>query len=297
MRTLFFGLGLLCFSVACGHSATGGADAGDGIGPQGGTVPHLYFAVVGDTRPMNSDDVGSYPTAIITKIYADIAAMNPQPQFVISTGDYMNAALTASQQLDLYLTAAKQFTGGPLFPVMGNHECTGATSSNCAGNFVTKNYQAYMAQMASLVGESQPYYVVNFNGDGKAWTAKLVVVACNAWDATQKTWLQSELAKPTTYTIVARHEEIGASSGPPCLPDADTIIAQNPYSVLLVGHSHYFQYIGFQKEVIIGNGGAPLYSTSAHYGYATLEQQSGGFLTTEYDYQTAAPLQSFTIPY
>jgi hypothetical protein len=46
----------------------------------------------------------------------------------------------------------------------------------------------------------------------------------------------------------------------------------------------------------VGNGGAPLYRATDHYGYATVQQQSNGFLVTEYDYQTAAPLQSFTIP-
>src|SRR5207245_2657438 len=41
------------------------------IGPNGGTVSSLYFAVVGDTRPGNIDATSSYPTAIITKIYQD----------------------------------------------------------------------------------------------------------------------------------------------------------------------------------------------------------------------------------
>jgi hypothetical protein len=48
----------------------------------------LTFAVVGDTRPPTVEDVAGYPSEIITKVYAGIAAHTPQPAFVIGTGDY-----------------------------------------------------------------------------------------------------------------------------------------------------------------------------------------------------------------
>ena len=64
------------------------ADPGcESIGPTGGTVSRLYFAVVGDTRPANVDDTSGYPTTVITKIFQDMQGMSPPPTFGVSTGD------------------------------------------------------------------------------------------------------------------------------------------------------------------------------------------------------------------
>jgi len=35
-----------------------------------------------------------------------------------------------------------------------------------------------------------------------SWTSKTVFVAANAWSDAQATWLDAELAKPTTYTFL-----------------------------------------------------------------------------------------------
>ena len=117
------------------------------VGSNGGsdTLDELRFAVVGDTRPPNIDDTADYPTAIITKIWQDVEAESPHPPFAVSTGDYMFAEHVrhgADPQLELYLPRARAFTG-MLYPAMGNHECTGATASNCgpgAADGITKNY-------------------------------------------------------------------------------------------------------------------------------------------------------------
>jgi len=262
------------------------------IGPNGGSVSKLFFAVIGDTRPPNIDDTGGYPTAVITKIYADVSAMNPQPQFVVTTGDYMFASAYGNQgsaQMSLYMQAAGQFKN-PIFAAMGNHECTGATASNCAGA-PTNNMNAYMNAMVKPLGKQVPYYTVPINDSNGQWSAKIVIAACNDWDQTQYQWLQGELAKPTTYTFVVRHEPTG-TSGAPCVSEMDALLSQSTYDLFIVGHSHTFNHS--QKEVVIGNGGAPL-SGNVGYGYATVEQQQGGFLVTQYDYMSAQPLGTFTV--
>jgi hypothetical protein len=277
--------------ATCSDAGTPTSPAGT-IGVGGGSVSSLYFAVVGDTRPANPDDTANYPTAVIQKIYADIEAMSPRPQFVITTGDYMFADPSSGQaqpQISLYMQAASQFEG-PLFPAMGNHECTGATDSNCATT-PTTNLQAFMSTLMAPLGVTTPYYTIPINDSAGAWTAKIVVAACNAWDATQYTWLQGELAKPTTYTFIVRHEP-RHTSGPPCVTEMDALLNTTTYDLFIVGHSHTYEHYG--KQLTVGNGGAPM-TGSGGFGFATVQQQPSGFTVTQYDYMTAAPLETFSL--
>ena len=182
------------------------------------------FAIVGDTRPPNPDDVAGYPTAIITTIWDDVEQVSPKPDFAIATGDYQFSSIgsssTVNQQLDLYLGARAHYSN-PVLAVMGNHECTGFTSSNCGGgnrDGLTPLYTAFMNRMVMPLGFTRPYYEVKLTAQDATWTAKIVMVAANAWDATQERWLEQVLAEPTTYTFVVRHESINANTAPGVLP-------------------------------------------------------------------------------
>jgi hypothetical protein len=73
-----------------------GSGSGSGSGPGNDGSDALTFAIVGDTRPSSVDDTANYPTAIITKIFQDVAAT--PAQFVISTGDYQYASITGAEQ-------------------------------------------------------------------------------------------------------------------------------------------------------------------------------------------------------
>jgi hypothetical protein len=270
----------------------GGGGPGTGIGPNGGTVDHVYFAVVGDTRPANIDDTANYPTAIIEKIYSDIEGMSARPQFVVGTGDYQYASTTGGQnatQLNLYATAAKQYTG-TVFAAMGNHECDGYTADNCTS--ATANFTAYMNAMVTPLGKTLPYYNVPIKATDGSWTAKLLIVACNYWNSTQQSWLTTQLSQSTTYTFVVRHEPASANTGP-CVSEVESLLSAHPYNLSIVGHTHHYAASG--KEVIVGNGGAPL--SGGTYGYVTVEQKSTGFVVTNYDYSTGAAVSSTTVPF
>jgi hypothetical protein len=238
---------------------------------------------------------------VITKIWQDVEAASPRPAFAVTTGDYMFASpsTTPSQvgpQLDLYLGARASY-GNIVFPVMGNHECTGQVTSNCgAGNpdGITTNYTQFIARMLAPIGQSQPYYTVEVDGTGNAWTAKFVFLACNAWTSAQATWLSAQLAKQTTYTFVIRHAGTIATTVP-CVTPSDQILAQYPYTLLIVGHTHEYAYYASEKQLVVGNGGAPLTGTSS-YGYVIARQQPGGAIQfTAYDYQTNAVTQTFSV--
>src|SRR5262249_18605209 len=142
-------------------------------------------------------------------------------------------------QMALYLGARANFTN-IVFPVMGNHECTGAVASNC-GPGSTNNFTTFMTKMLQPLGQNNPWYSINVNGNNNAWTAKFVFIACNGWNSTQQSWLSGELAKPTTYTFVVRHEGTIANTAP-CVNPTDSILAGAKYTLLIVGHTHTFAY-------------------------------------------------------
>ncbi|HEY1956383.1 MAG TPA: metallophosphoesterase [Polyangiaceae bacterium] len=278
-------------------SFDGGVDAN--IGPNGGTESNLYFAIVGDTRPATEDDTAHYPTAIISKIFSDLSGLPTVPPFVVSTGDYQFSnpyGSESSAQLTTYLNAKGSYPGVQ-FPAMGNHECTGATASNCgSGNAdgLTNNYNSFMSMMLGPIQKTSPYYVINVAANDSSWTAKFVFIAANAWDSTQSSWLDATLSQATTYTFIVRHEPASANTAPGVTP-SEAIMAQHPYTLSIVGHSHeyYHSKSSSPRQVLIGNGGAPL-STNQNYGYGIVAQRSDGALTVDmFDYQSNQAVSSF----
>jgi hypothetical protein len=243
----------------------------------------LYFAVVGDTRPASEDDTAGYPTAIITQIYSHIDALSPRPSFAVSTGDYQFAAPAGAEgatQLDLYLGARAKYSG-TVFPAMGNHECTGFTASNCgAGNAdgVTNNYTSFLTKLLAPINQTNPYFEIDVNAADSSWTSKLLFVAANAWTQTQADWLDHALSRQTTYTFVLRHEPAAANTAPGVTP-SENILGNHPYTLAIVGHTHTYERPG-PREVIVGNGGAPL-SGGKNYGFGMVSQRDDGAIAVD----------------
>jgi hypothetical protein len=262
------------------YDAGGGGSPTGTVGPAGGLVSRLLFASVGDTRgqlPLAS----SYPTGTITDIFTRIEGLDPRPSFVVSAGDYaftMFGADTANQ-LDLYLGARKKYSG-PLFPAMGNHECTWLTNSNCGpGNKdgVTKPYTSFLTKLLGPLGVATPNYTRNVDAQDGSWTAKFVFIAPNAWNDAQAVWFEAELAKPTTYTFVVRHEPKTSTTAPGVTP-SETIMAKYPYTLCIVGHTHTYGRSG--REVMFGNGGAPK-SDAKSWGFGVFSQRADGAIQVD----------------
>jgi hypothetical protein len=280
-------------------SSSSGATGVTGV--VGNTLDALSFSIVGDTRPPITDDTAGYPTPIITTIWKDIAAASPPVAFGVGTGDYMFALNQASQQLALYNGARAAFKG-LFFPAMGNHECSwlGLTTSNCGpGNAdgTTANYTTFLSTMLAPFKVDAPYYTVDIassSASATSWTAKMVFIAANAWDVTQATWLGEQLAKPTTYTFVIRHESVNANTAPGVTP-SEAILAKYPWTLKIVGHTHTYQYSATDREVMVGNGGAPL-SGTVNYGYTIARQRADGAIVfNSYDYMTNAVVDTFAV--
>ena len=225
--------------------------------------------------------------------------MSPKPEFVVATGDYNYASPMGSEaaaQIGKYVTARAVFSN-PLFPAMGNHECTGYTNSNCgagSANGITHDYQAFMDQLLAPLGQAQPYYTVHLSATDGTWTAKLVFIAANAWNTTQASWLTTEMAQPTTYTFVIRHEPSTATTAPGVSPSS-AIIKTSSYTLLIVGHSHTYSHAAGSREVIMGLGGAPV-SSGRDFGYLVISQApDGNIVVSEYDYVTGAVNDTFVL--
>ena len=277
--------------AAVPYDAGGGGTPTGTVTANGGTLSRLLFAVAGDTRPNTEGDVAGYPTAIITQIFTNIEAQAAHPPLVIATGDYMyaapGAAASANAQLALYLGARAKYSG-IVFPVMGNHECTGGDISNCGTgntNGITTNYTAFMTKLLGPIQKTLPYYTFTIKASDSSWTAKFVVIAANAWDATQSAWLTTTLATPTTYTFVFRHESATSSPLAPGVVPSEAIMAKNPYTLSIVGHTHSFFHGRNAREATIGNGGAPL--SSKNYGFGVFSQRADGAIVGDMiDYQS-----------
>ncbi|MHB8418405.1 MAG: metallophosphoesterase family protein [Myxococcales bacterium] len=292
------------FALGCGEAPKAQPPAPTPFAASGGKLASLVFGVVGDTRPQQPDDSANYPTQDITWIYQNLEAASPRPAFVVATGDYAYCSGSdCALQTANYLTAAKGFSG-QVFLAMGNHECNGYTSSNCASdNYIdvngsTPNYQNFFSMLNTFginatsqptLASGNPYYEVDVGSADSTdpWTAKFVFIAANAWDSAQASWLTSVMAKQTTYTFVVRHESYQDDGGsqrsqPGDKGESDQIIdSSNAYTLLLVGHTHEYRQdsSGSGKvELIVGNGGAQSWGSP---GYVICARVSGGNISCQ----------------
>jgi hypothetical protein len=153
----------------------------------------------------------------------------------------------------------------------------------------TPNVQAFMQLLPT--GTTKPYYRIDVMTPlGKA---KLLFVAANAWDSTQQSWLQTQLADPTTYTFVMRHEPPNDTQAPGTGP-SESLITSAPYTLELLGHTHEYNHIDTQ-HVISGNAGAPL-GGGGSYGLLIVQQlTSGDINVSEIDESTGSVNDTWTV--
>jgi hypothetical protein len=290
---LAWSLAFLLAACNAGNGALqGGPDGGAG-GDAGGNpnAQPMVFGVFGDCRPGNPNDTMNYPTQVATDIFTQLQAKGAQ--FAIGTGDYMFAdyATAVDAQVGLQLQAQQAFKG-PVYRTMGNHECTGATASNCPNGNETPNVRGFMTRLLPANLTTTPYYRVDV--ETPHGTAKFLFVAGNAWSSAQQDWLGKQLADATAYTIIVRH--VPPSTTAPGVTESETLIHAAPYTIELLGHFHEYKRLDAQ-HVISGNGGAPSRAGEvAGFGYLLVEQQANGNLSaTEFDQTTGNAIDTWMI--
>ena len=256
------------------------------VDADGGTVDRLWFATTGDTRPSSCMDTANYPKAAIAQIAKAMKGL--RVQFTVDLGDHMYVGsdpgcgsptmaqmdTAARTQMGDYMTAVAQ---GPSawWMTMGNHECDAAFALRqpCTmGMPHDPNFAAYMTALA----RPQPYYFTDVQTS--QGLARFVMVADDAWDATQSAWLSSTLSYADAhakYTIVSRHHPVtGSRSGP---AEVVSILQQHKYSLVLTAHNHDYEHDTSSwgsRAAVVGLGGA-----GGYWGFGTVLQGTDGTLT------------------
>jgi len=273
----------------------GGIPVGGPVGPTGGTVDRLFFGFTGDTRPDQCG--GAYPTAIIDNIFT--LMKNAGVQFAVDQGDHMfNCGSDfngARDQMNAYVQAAN-LLGKTVFLTMGNHECTGESSTLCSAYpyGTNPNYTAFMDALKPI--SPKPYYRVDINTD--SGLAVFLVVADDTWNAEQQTWLTQQLTDADAhakYTFVSKHHPDRNTDHPEFQQIYDLVRAHK-YTLFLTGHSHlYKRQSSDPRAIVMGIGGAPLAGTS-YNGYGTAVQGTDDRIyVTVYDQATGNVRDKFDV--
>jgi len=285
--------------VDLGHlDDLGTLPVGGAVGPKGGTVDRLLFGFSGDTRPAQCG--GAYPTQVIDHIFDGMKAQNVQ--FALDQGDHMfncgsgsSAFSGAKQQMAAYVAAANRL-GKTVFMTMGNHECSGSSSTLCSAASYNSNanYTAFMDALAPI--STKPYY--RFDVTTKTGLAVFIVVADDAWDTAQKTWLETQLTDADAhakYTFVSKHHPDGNTDHVEFQAIYDQV-TRHKYTLFLTGHSHLFKrQSNDPRAMVIGCGGAPL-AGGTFWGYGTALQGSDDRIYVRiYDQSTGNTVDSFSV--
>ncbi len=277
----------------------GGIPVGGAIGPTGGTVDRLFFGFSGDTRP--PDCGGTYPQQIINSIFTGMKTQGVQ--FAVDQGDHMfncgyggTAVSGAKEQMQNYVNAAT-LLGKTVFMTMGNHECSGEATALCSTTSSYNNNPNYSAFMDTLAPIAKlPYY--RFDVTTKSGLAVFLVVADDAWDAAQQSWLTTQLTDADAhakYTFVSKHHPDGNTDHPEFQQIYD-LVRKHKYTLFLTGHSHLFKRQSSDpRAMVIGCGGAPL-AGGNFWGYGTaLQGTDDRIYVSIYDQATSQLTEAFSV--
>src|SRR5262249_22315160 len=144
-------------------------------------------------------------------------------------------------QLNDYMTARRNFSG-TFLPAQGNHECITDTTGNCPVGSYSGLMQDYVNTIVTpSTGQSMPYFSALYLANDGSWSAKVIMVAANAWDSAQSSWLQATLNVATTYTFTVRHEPSNDTRGPGVTPSESmyqSAFSAGHLTLSITGHTH-----------------------------------------------------------
>jgi hypothetical protein len=275
--------------------------AGGTVSLSGGTVDRLFFGYTGDTRDSSSGS--GYSSTLQTTINTIYKQMKRQGvSFALDGGDHMEASSgsEAAACMSDYASAAA-LLGKPLFMTYGNHECSQSfNNGSCGSGWSTDTKSVpYMNTLKQMIGAATPYY--RFDVMTNSGKATFIVVADDAWDSTQQSWLTTQLTDAdanSKYTFVSKHHPDG-NTDQPFFQTIYNLVTSHKYTLFLTGHSHEYkhQYTD-HRAVVMGLGGAPFDNPSQQFnGYLTVMQCPDDHIyVTAYDISTQMAFDTWNVP-
>jgi hypothetical protein len=276
----------------------------------GGTVDRVFFGYTGDTRDdykVTDPRVTSYTPslqAVINNIYTQMGQRGVS--FALDGGDHMEVSgpSGAKGNMASYAQAAALLgKGKPVFMTMGNHECLSSFDTRDCGyvGALQQDYKlsAFMDALQTVSGPTPtPYY--RFDVQTQSGKAVFIVIADDAWNATQQDWLTQQLTDADAtakYTFVSKHHPYGNTDQPQFQQIYD-LVRSHKYTLFLTGHSHEYRHRRADlRAVIMGLGGAPSDDPNQQFsGYLTAMQcPDDNIYVTVYDQATGNPYDTFSV--
>ncbi len=276
--------------------------AGGSVSISGGTVDRVYFGYTGDTRDSSStSNYSSTLQSTINNIYTQMGQRGVE--FALDGGDHMEASNSSAARNNMadYATAAA-LLGKPVFMTMGNHECgTSFDAMDCGyANAATQDFKmsAFMNQLKTTTGATSPYY--RFDIQTQSGKAVFLVVADDAWNTAEQTWLTTQLTDADAnakYTFVSKHHPDG-NTDQPAFQQIYDLVRAHKYTLFMTSHSHeYKRQYNDPHAVVMGLGGAPFDNPNQQWwGYLTVMQCPDDRVSvTVYDQGTGNIQDSFTV--
>jgi hypothetical protein len=275
--------------------------AGGSVSLSGGTVDRIFFGYTGDTRDSSSTThYSSQLQGVINSIYTQMATRGVE--FALDGGDHMEASNFTEAQGNMadYLTASSKL-GKPVFMTLGNHECSLSFNQDCGGGEIHSDSkgQAFLSALQSTVGATEPYY--RFDVMTATGKATFLVVADDAWDSTQQSWLTQQLTDAdanSKYTFVSKHHPDG-NTDQPSFQQIYNLVKAHKYTLFMTGHSHeYKRQYNDHRAIVMGLGGAPFDNPNQQWwGYFTAMQcEDDHIYVNVYDVTTGNVQDHFDVP-
>ncbi|HEY5911157.1 MAG TPA: metallophosphoesterase [Verrucomicrobiae bacterium] len=266
-----------------------------GANPGHAQTTKWRFIAFGDTRGSGSTD--PINTTILTELAAQVVSQ--QPEFVIVPGDLAYAGSLANFQAWTNLMATVYQAGIGVYPVLGNHDANDPASFvQVFGSFLPDNGPA---------GEVNRTY---------AFTCGNVLILgldtyVNVGRVNQQ-WIDNALAANTFPHVFAfGHMPAFKANHADCLDDYPSqrdafwsSLKQAGARVYFCGHDHFYDHMRVDDgdgdsandvhQLIVGGGGAPLYTTFAYDGVNSIWSPVGVFHENQYGY-TVVEVDGLTV--
>ncbi len=253
------------------------------------------FIAVGDTRgassadPVNSTILGELTDQIVSQ----------QAEFVIVPGDLVYSGSLANFQIWTNAMSKVYQAGIGVYPVLGNHDATDATSfRQVIGQHLPDNGPA---------GEVNRTYAFS--------CANVLVLALDTYvnpGRVNQSWVDSVLAANTFPHVFAfGHMPAFKANHADCLDDYSaerdafwTSLRNAGARVYFCGHDHFYDHMRVYDgdgnadndvhQLIVGGGGAPLYTSYAYDGVNSVWAPGNVFHENQYGY-TLVEVDGLTI--